>query len=330
MRTMTVAIASYQRRAPLLRLLHALDDELARDGATGAGVDVVVVLDGSDDVAREAVDSGPWRMPVRVHWQPNRGLAAARNAGLARATGEIVWFLDDDVVPTPGLLARHRAAHEGEAGDDVVVGLCVIPDDSDVPDDAREWWAAHHAELHDRAVIDRFDLFTAANASGPVACFRDVGGFDERFVEYGCEDFELAARLLDAGVRIRFDPEAVALHPEHATFTEMVRRQRSIGRNCVLIARDHPHTAETLFPMNPAGRTTTFLRRLPTRAPRVYAAIATVAESVARHGRPVLGTRPTRQLQHIALAASFASGVADADCDGRYLARVLGDVGTAR
>ncbi|HEX4778978.1 MAG TPA: glycosyltransferase [Acidimicrobiia bacterium] len=322
---MTIAIASYRRREALLRLLRALDDEVAGDPAAGDGVDVVVVLDGSDDGSREAVEAETWNLPVRVHWQPNRGLAATRNVGLALAAGEIVWFLDDDVIPTPGLLARHRALHDGDGDDDVVVGVCVIPDDSEVPDDAREWWAAHHAELHSRGVIERFDLFTAANASGPTACFRDVGGFDERFVEYGCEDFELGARLLDAGVRIRFDGDAVALHPEHVSFAEMVRRQRSIGRNSVLIAREHPHTAAALFPTNPGGRTTTFLRRLPTRAPGAYASLARLAETAARRGRRVLGTRTTRQLQHIALAASFAAGVADADPDGRYLVRVLGE-----
>lgn len=330
MRTMTIAIASYRRREPLLRLLRALDDEVARDQATGDGVDVVVVLDGSDDGSREAVEGVDWRVPVHVHWQPNQGLAAARNAGLALATGDVVWFLDDDVIPTPGLLARHRALHEGAGADDVVVGMCVIPEESEVPDDAREWWAAHHAELRSRGVIDRFDLFTAANASGPVVCFRGVGGFDERFVEYGYEDYELAARLLDAGVHIRFDGDAVALHPEHASFTEMVRRQRSIGRNSVLIAREHPHTAERLFRENPKGRTTTFLRRLPTRSPAGFAFVARAAEVAARRGRRVIGAHPTRQLQHIALAASFASGVADADPDGRYLARVLGDLGRAR
>lgn len=320
---MTIAIASYQRREPLLRLLHALDDDVARDPSAGTGVDVVVVLDGSDDGSRDAVESVPWRIPLRVHWRPHRGRAAARNAALALTTGEIVWFLDDDMVPTAGLLAHHRAAHERDDGVDVVVGMCVIPREKDVPEGAREWWDAHHAELRSRGVVDRLDLFTVANTSGPAACFRDVGGFDERFVDYGLEDFELGARLLDAGARIRFDPDALALHSEHATFTEMVHRQRSIGRNAVLIAREHPSTVELVFPVNPGGRTTTFLRRLPVRVPRVYASVARLAETAARRGRPLLGAR-SRQLEHIALAASFAAGVAQADPDGRYLARVLG------
>ena len=59
-----------------------------------------------------------------------------------------------------------------------------------------------------------YELFTAANASGPAAMFSDVGGFDETFTAYGLEDYELAVRLLAAGVRVTFDADAVAWHPE--------------------------------------------------------------------------------------------------------------------
>src|SRR5690349_7269316 len=55
-------------------------------------VEVVVVDDGSpDDAATVAASFGP---PVRVVRQRNRGLPAARNAGVAAAAGAILMFLD--------------------------------------------------------------------------------------------------------------------------------------------------------------------------------------------------------------------------------------------
>ena len=77
--------------------------------------------------------------------------------------------------------------------------------------------------------VDRFDRFTVANASGPTSLFRSVGGFDERFVEYGFEDFELGYRLLAADVTILFDRGAIAWHPDVVSRSQMIARNRHVG-----------------------------------------------------------------------------------------------------
>ena len=82
----------------------------------GTDLQIVVVLDGSTDGSEQALADATWSVPVHAHWQPNRGLAAARNVGLQAANGGIVWFLDDDVVPSPGLLERHRVVAAERAG----------------------------------------------------------------------------------------------------------------------------------------------------------------------------------------------------------------------
>ena len=108
MRTMSIAISSFQRREPLVRLMRNLRNELLASPDLSIGLEIVVILDGSTDGSEEAVRA--LEMPVRVgcHWQENRGLAAARNAGLAASKGEIIWFLDDDLVPGEGVIRRHR------------------------------------------------------------------------------------------------------------------------------------------------------------------------------------------------------------------------------
>jgi hypothetical protein len=74
----------------------ALDSALAQ---TLAGVEVIVVDDGSTDDTPAVLSRYTDR--VRVIRQANRGLAAARNAGLAAARGTYVSFLDADDVVTP-------------------------------------------------------------------------------------------------------------------------------------------------------------------------------------------------------------------------------------
>lgn len=75
-----------------------------------ADVEMIAVDDGSTDGTGDALDrlAAEWDAPGRrmaVHRQRNAGAAAARNAGLARATGGLVAFLDADDRSDPGLLS---------------------------------------------------------------------------------------------------------------------------------------------------------------------------------------------------------------------------------
>lgn len=235
--TMTVAVASYQRREPILRLLQALAAQVHADPQLGEGLDVVVVLDGSSDGSREALDTLEFPVPLQVRWRENRGLAATRNDGWRAARSELVWFLDDDLVPGEGLLRRHRAAHAGQTR--VVVGPCVVPAGTSTTSGTREWWNDRYSEMAQNG-ITRFDQFSAANTSLPRAVLEAMGGFDENFRGYGREDYELGLRLLDAAVPVIFDADAVAWHEQRRTEAEGCRLRRQEGRNVVRFARSHP------------------------------------------------------------------------------------------
>lgn len=319
---MTIAIASFQRREKLLRLMKGLDAQLSTDDELRRDVSIVVVLDGSTDGSRDAMQAETWSVPVRVLWQPNRGLAAARNAGLAAATGGVVWFLDDDVVPSAGLVERHRRAHR--CGDrTIVVGPCRVPPDADGPPEVRQWWAEFEQRLCDEAIIERYDRFTAANASGPAAMFGDVGGFDERLSSYGLEDYELAVRLLAAGVPIRVDHEAVAWHPDLESVATHIARERGIGENAARIVEWHPHTAALLFPDRPASPSRQLLRRLHLRRPGPLMVVSRAALTASRLMSWLPG--PARRARHLAGTAAYAAGVSSVDRSGTLLERVLGD-----
>src|SRR5206468_718114 len=59
-------------------------------------------------------------------WQENAGPAAARNRGFATSHGDIVIFIDDDILVPPELIRQHVEAHELNRGA-VVFGPCVLP-----------------------------------------------------------------------------------------------------------------------------------------------------------------------------------------------------------
>lgn len=318
---MTIAIASHQRRDAVLRLLRVLDDQVRSDPVLGHDLEFVVVLDGSTDGSREAVEAVTWQAPVRVHWQPNRGLAAARNVGLAAAEGGLIWFLDDDLIPSDGLLEHHRRAHTGSEPH-VHVGPCKIPPGSGASPALLAWWEEFFVDL-EAGGITRFDRFTTANASGPAHLFTDVGGFDESFVAYGLEDYELGVRLLGAGTTLAFDADAVAWHPDIPPSSVLVGRQRSLGLNAARLAGIHPALVDELFPLGRVPAPRRLLRLLRLRTPRSLMAVSHIGMLVRFVARPIhVGV--SRKAEHLARSAAHAAGVAEGDPSLVLLARTLG------
>ncbi|MFN7986206.1 MAG: glycosyltransferase [Thermoanaerobaculia bacterium] len=110
--------------------------ERAVESALGASrevrVEVVVVDDGSTDDTRERLERYAGEI-VTLAMGRNRGRNHARNAGLRRAQGEWVKFLDSDDVLEPGALCQEVAAGRA-AGADIVASTCRVSDlDGGVP-----------------------------------------------------------------------------------------------------------------------------------------------------------------------------------------------------
>jgi len=106
--TVSVVIPAHRAAATIAR---AVDSALAE----AVVAEVIVVLDGPDDVLHAAVPKDPKDPRVRLSvLEKSRGAAAARNAGLALAAQEFVLFLDADDFVEDGLIAALAAA-AGEA-----------------------------------------------------------------------------------------------------------------------------------------------------------------------------------------------------------------------
>jgi succinoglycan biosynthesis protein ExoM len=94
----TVCICTCGRHALLNRLLH----ELARQKTEGAFTFSVVVIDNDvSNPARQVVETCRRETPLTIGYaiEPERNIAVARNAAVARATGEFAVFIDDDEFP---------------------------------------------------------------------------------------------------------------------------------------------------------------------------------------------------------------------------------------
>jgi GT2 family glycosyltransferase len=319
-RTLTIVIPTHQRREALAALLESLRPQLA---AEPEGIDVAVVVDGSTDGSAEYAAGLRYPVPIIVATQPNAGLAAARNRGLQEGEGELVWFLDDDMVAADGLVARHRRAH-ADGTSRLLMGPCPVPPELEVVPMVREWAAEQYAELAAAGRLERAVHFLAANTSGPRSTWLGVGGFDERFVGWGAEDYEIAVRLLAAGVEVAYDADAVAWHHQQRGIAGFCATKRDEGRNTVRIARKLPATADELLPPRAPGRRTRALRLLARGGPAALGAAARAAAAAAVAEARV-APRQGRRALRLAATLSFLAGVAELDAGEGYLARVLGD-----
>jgi glycosyltransferase involved in cell wall biosynthesis len=240
----SIVIPTHNRCAQLLQTLAALEAQTW----PLADIDVVVVADAcEDDTVERALAyaaRAPYRLQVLAH--SARSAAKTRNYGAARALGVTLLFLDDDVLPQPGLVEAHALARfDGR----VVLGYSkpMVPrQPSWFQLDARRWWEDRFGEIAQADHRFTYRDFFSGNVSLPARLFRSVGGFDENF-NGRLEDYELGLRLLDAGARFCFEPAAVGYHYDFTDLDTWLRRIRQEGVADVQIGQRHPKLRPTLL-----------------------------------------------------------------------------------
>jgi GT2 family glycosyltransferase len=220
---LSVVIPTHRRLASLLRLLGALD---AQDYPREL-LEILVIVDG-DPATAEALAGRP---SLRVLEQPHGGPAAARNLGIAHARGELVLFLDDDVVPAGWCVARHAEAHASRR-DLVVIGPLLPPRVGVHVSPWVRWEARTLLRQYSDMEAGRWAAtprqFYTGNASVRREHLIRVGGFDASL--HRAEDVELGLRLRDQGLGFEYHPEATAHHEPTRRYRSWVDAAREYGK----------------------------------------------------------------------------------------------------
>jgi glycosyltransferase involved in cell wall biosynthesis len=237
---MSVVIPTHGRRELLARTLRSLDRQ-----RSAPPFEVIIVDDGADPGLGEHVPGlGLAIRPLVVHHERERGRAATRNSGLARASGEVVVFLDGDMEVVPEFLAAHAAAHG--VPDEVVLGEIRT-----APGIPRNGWVEYVDSRGVAKVAPGGEIppryFLTGNCSVAAPLLARAGGFDEDFDEYGGEDTEMGYRLAAHGGRFRRAPGAVSYHLDLASPSATALRLRRYGERMLpLLVRKAPRAREEL------------------------------------------------------------------------------------
>lgn len=213
----TVAICTYRRPAMVLGVLECLG---IQNTAGGIGWEVLVIDNDPECSAKPVVDAHASARPGRLRYihEVTPGLSRARNRAIREARGNIIAFLDDDVVVPRFWLAELVNTFERTSAD--CVGGRVLVKWEGKPDDAvlaceRELVAFDKGnqdlQLMGRSVPIGANLALRANVLRNEPLFRSGLG-RTRTNLMGCEEIELLLRLAKQGRRIWYSAGTVVLH----------------------------------------------------------------------------------------------------------------------
>jgi glycosyltransferase involved in cell wall biosynthesis len=182
----------------------ALDSVLAQ---TFTDYEIIVVNDGSPDTEKLEKALAPYMSRIIYLKQENRGVSAARNAGIAAARGSLIAFLDGDDTWLPNYLKIQVSRIQADATIDVLYPNVIMFGDSS--DDGEEFMSI--CPSSGEVTFERL-LLQECNVSNCSIARRDTiiraGLFDESL--RSVEDFDLWLRVIKQGGRIAYHRNVLA------------------------------------------------------------------------------------------------------------------------
>ena len=215
----SIIIATHERPVSLARLVHSLAPQLTR------GRHELFVAENGTPAPAQIEAAG---IELTHLHDTRRGKCRIQNRAIALAAGEIIVFLDDDVVATPDYVAAVERFFDDYLQFAAMKGR-ILP----AEDPFRI--AGPMAPYLDLPIVDHGEKVlevrgvVGANMAYRASALRMVGPFDERLGPGAAgheEETELSQRMRHAGFRIGYAPHALVLHevdPTRAVRTRFIR-----------------------------------------------------------------------------------------------------------
>lgn len=196
--------------------------------------EIIVVNDGSDIDPTEFLSSS-----INIITTPNRGAAAARNTGIHASCGEILIFLDSDIVVEQSFIENHLEFHQRS---EAMIGCGyrrhLSSDGALQPLDTREKLLQRYGKKLSELRHPWFMTYTCNVSIAKQVCIREL--FDENYIHWGLEDSEWAYRHYLNGVNFDVPRGVSTIHLYHdRAMTE--DKFNGWKRNLEYTIRKHPN-----------------------------------------------------------------------------------------
>jgi len=225
----SVIIPTYNGKERILHVLKSIERQTYQPS------EVIVVIDGSVDGTGDLLRNSVVNISkLRIIEQENQGRARVRNNGADKASGELLVFIDDDMIASQGWLDAHVSHHSRYPG---TIATGVEEDNEErYKHDFHDFIAWKHKEWNNIEFVEGYGnryskrpknpYLTASNLSIPRNIFLQLGGFDGRLSD--AEDYDLAVRALEQNIVVYYLLNAVAFNNtvNLPSCYDVIRRQR--------------------------------------------------------------------------------------------------------
>lgn len=229
--------------------------------------EVIVINDGSNDGTKEFLDETQFNFNVQVHHQENKGQAFARNKGIEMSHGNIIVFIDDDLIAIPEFLEHHLREHEQD-NNCVILGRIYRINVEDFETVTNSIYTNFELGMQSIKGYIKKDLyldmvervfdkqlnniawicFTGGNSSIRKDNLVNARGFDANFYRWGPEDIELGYRIYKNRYVFKYCPHIINYHLD----VEKNRNQMlsDTARNLKYLQKKYPGNEEILGYIN--------------------------------------------------------------------------------
>ena len=234
--TLSVVMPTYDEPERLEAALKSLSQQDYPHEA----IQIIVVDDASPHLDSEPLHAAVAPLQLQLlRNEQNQGRARTRNTALRVASGEVVVFLDSDMIVGTNFLRAHAQRHQTHA-EAVFVGNVRFA--SEIPNTSLtryiEGRGVHRVD-EDKPIP--FNCFVTGNSSVRRSTLLRVGFFDEDLTAYGGEDLELGYRLHLAGIPLYYAPEALSYHHHLRSLEPLCRLMQTYGNKSIpILLNKHP------------------------------------------------------------------------------------------
>lgn len=235
---LSVIIPTYNRKKTLKNTIESLLNQTYPEDK----YELVIADDGSNDGTKEMISNITSNVIINYYWQKNRGRAAARNLGIKNSKGDLLLFIDSDMLAEESLLSEHTKEYQNYKNIMVIGNIKLSKTIKRTPFVRTVLEKENKIEnrSNEKGFIPN-EFCLTGNLSIRKKDLEKIGFFDEKFKEYGWEDTVFGYKARDKGIRILCNPDAIAYHEDYATnLRAHCRRWERASESAAMLFRKYP------------------------------------------------------------------------------------------